>query len=298
MISGQVPKHLVAGARAGFLKAVKDEMPLWQRVAMVHNMEGKTTDLVDIGATPMPKESKAGVTVQDFVERHLSVTPQDWDITVHITQNAVDDDRTSTLYDRVRGAGSQFNKHINKLVFQTLNGGDAATYGLCYDGQFFFDTDHADAGGVYTTAQSNKATSTLSLDTFETGRVAMMNFLDDQGEYTAFVPNLLVVPPALERIAAQITSNREAYDTANREINPYVGGTEHIVVPWLDATAAHIIAANESTKPLILAMRKQPMLQSAWFDATASDGGAYFFKFYARYTVVYGDWRLAYQINT
>lgn len=298
MISGQVPYHLVAGARAGFLQSLRDTPRQWTRIANQFNMERKAVDLVDLGAAPMPKESMSGMTVQDFVEKRLQVTPRDWDITVYITHNAMRDDQTGTLESRVRGAGSQFNKHMDKLVFQALNAGNAATYGLCYDGQFFFDTDHVDAGAAYQTNQSNANTIALTLDNFETAWVAATTFLDDQGEICGYMPNLLVVPPAYKREAAQIADNREDYGVANRAINPFSGEVQYIVSPYLDSTSWYLVAANETVKPILLVMREQPNLQASWFDPAKPDGGHYYFKFYARYYVAYGDWRLAYQGNT
>ena len=110
--------------------------------------------------------------------------------------------------------------------------------------------------------------------------------------------DLLVINGGNERIAANICGNPEGYDTANREENPYSGKVSYVASPYLDSTAWHLIASNEEAKPLILAMREQPHLQSAWFDPKAPNGGRHYFKFYARYEVHYGDWRLAYQGNT
>jgi len=298
MISGQVPTHLVQGARAGFLQSLQDTPQQWNRVARMFPMSAKNIDVVDLGAAPMPKLSGAGITIQDFIEKTLQIEPKDWDITVFITHNAIKDDQTGTLENRVRSAGQQFNKHMDKLVFQALNAGDANTYGLCYDGQFFFDNDHVDKGAQYQTVQVNKSALALTLDNFETVRVATWNFLDDQGEVVGYVPNLLVVPPAYEREAAQIATNREDYGTANRAINPYTGQVSYIVSPYMDATSWVLISSGETIKPIYLAMREMPNLQTAWFDPAKPDGGHYYFKFYARYNVFYGDWRLAYMGNT
>lgn len=298
MISGQVPNHLVYGARAGFLQALNTGTPQWARIANVINMDRKSVDLVDLGAAPMPKNSNSGMTIQDFVEQSMTVKPLDWDITVFITDNAMKDDQTGTLERRVRGAGQNFQKHMNKMIFSALNVGDVATYGLAYDGQYFFDTDHVDKGASYNTNQSNKNTVALTLDNFETAWVAASTFLDDTGEVSGFMPSLLVVPPALKREAAQIADNREAYDVANRAINPFAGEVSYIVSPYLDSTSWYLLSANEAIKPLFLVMREQPYLQDAWFDPAKPDGGHWNFKFFARYNVAYGNWRLAYQGNS
>ena len=298
MISGNVPKHLVSGARTGFLVATRSAKMPWQRIAMQLNMDGKSQDLVDLGAAPMPVKSTTGREIQDMIEKSISVTPEDWAIIVWISQNAIDDDRTGELDRKTRGAGTNFQRHINKRVFEVLNGGDGSTYGACYDGSDFFDSDHADAGAHYDTAQDNENALTLSVDNFETIYVAAQQFMDDQGEYAEYLYNLLTVHPSNERIAAQICGNEWAYDTPNRERNPYDGKMSYVVSANLDTTAWHLIAADEDIKPIIVAMRKQPMLQDAWFDPLQPDGGRHYFKFHARYEMYYGDWRLAVQGNT
>jgi phage major head subunit gpT-like protein len=298
MISGNVPTHLLVAARTGFLTALKmPEMP-WTRIANQLNMDAKSIDLVDLGATPMPSQSKGGGQKQEFIERNLTVKPIDWEIVTWISYNAVQDDQTGTLNNRVRGAGVNFQKHINNLVFQTLNGGDAATYGLCYDGQYFFDSDHVDKGAHYQTNQSNVNALALSLDNFTTVNVYGQKYRDDQGEFCGFVGDLLVVPPELEYTAGQICTNPDAYDTGNREKNPFSGKKDYIVSPQLDSTAWVLVDSKEPIKPLIVVIREQPNLQSSWFDSEAADGGRYCFKFYARYNVYYGDWRLATMGNT
>jgi phage major head subunit gpT-like protein len=295
--SGNVPQHLVVGARTGFLAAVKTTPMPWQRIASVIPMGARSMDLVDLGAAPMPVEDLSA-TVQDFIERSLTVKPRDWNLTVWLSKNAVDDDQTGTLLTKVRAAGSNFQRHMNNRVFSVLDAGDSQTYGACYDGQDFFDNDHVDKGAAYTTSQDNEGALALSLDNFETTLIAAQAFKDDQGEEVNYDYNLIVTSPTLRRVAAQIAGNPQAYDTANRETNPYAGQLDVIISPKISATGWFLIAANEAAKPLGVVMREQPNLQDAWFDPLARDGGRYYFKFFARYDVVYLDWRLAYMGNS
>lgn len=299
MIAGNVPKHLVVSARTGFLTGMRRRNYPWQQVAMTLNMDAASQQLVDLGAAPMPVDSKTGVTIQDFIEKEITVAPISWDITVWISQDAIDDDQTGSLERKVRSAGDNFQKHINKRVFSVLNAGDGTTYGSAYDGQDFFDSDHVDLGAAYSTSQDNENTLAISLDNFNTAWVAAMQFRDDQGEFTEFEYDLIVTHPTNRVIAENIAQNVQAMDTASREMNPYAGTLKQPVYSSnLDTSAWYLIASSEEHKPLILAMRKQPALQSAWFDPTQPDGGRYYFKFYARYDVKYGDWRQAYQGNT
>lgn len=298
MISLNVPQHLVVQARSGFLETIEQSDPEYAPIASLMNMTAKSIDLVDLGAAPMPTRNRGRGQVRHFIERTLTVTPLDWDITVDISYNALKDDQTGTLDSKVRGAGSNFNRHIAQGAYAALNAGDGSTYGLCYDGLSFYNDSHVDKGAEYTTVQDNKYALSLSLDNFETVRVAGSLFRDDQGEFINYDHDLLIVPPALERIAANITINTQAMDTANRELNPYAGKTNYIKHPNLDSTAWMLVASGAPNKPIIVAMRENPNLQSAWFDPTTADGGTYYFKFYARYNWFYGDWRTVIMGNT
>ena len=298
MISGNVPNHMVTSARTGFLNGMRRREYEWQKVAMTVNMSSDSDTLVDLGAAPMPTESKGGVTVQDFIERSILVAPVDWDITVWLSHNAMQDDQTGTLDRKVRGAGDNFQKHINGRVFTALNDGDGTGFGSAYDTQDFFDSDHVDEGASFQTAQDNEGALVLNLDNFETSWAIANLTRDDQGEFSSFEYDLLVVPPVLAREAAQIAENPQDEGTANRAINPFAGGMDFIVAGELDTAAWFLIASGETHKPLIVAQREAPSLQHAWFDPDQPEGGYFFFKFYARYEVFYGDWRLAYMGNT
>lgn len=292
-ISGNVPQHLVVGARTGFLTALKTTPMPWQRVAGTFNMGAKAVDLVDLGAAPMPVEDADRGPLQDFIEKSLQIKARNWNITVGLSYNAVMDDQTASLETKVRSAGENFQRAINNLVFKALDAGDGSTYGLCYDGLSFFNDSHVDKGAAYSTAQDNNFALQLSLDNFTTNYNLAALFRDDQGEFTEHNYDLLVVPPALRHIAAQIADNADAYDTSSREKNPFYGNVKYIVSPHMNTTAWALLASSEVAKPLYVAMREQPNLQDSWFDPMGPDGGMYYFKFYSRYNVFYGDWRLA-----
>jgi|SRR6185503_5574929 len=298
MISGNVPSHLVVGARTGFLTTALPAVPTYAPIAEVVPMDGKNMDLVDLGGAPMPLRNRGKFQAQDFIEKKLAVTPLDWDITVWISHNAVQDDQTKTLDRKVRSAGDNFQRHISQQAFQALNDGDATTnFGPGYDSLAFFSDSHVDKGAYYTTVQDNKDANSLSVANFPTTFVKAQKTRDDQGNFVQYNYNLLVVPPELQPLAHQITTVPGGNEVVTNA-NPYAGQLRYIVAPQLDSTAWILVASSETVKPILIVMREQPNLQSAWFDPEAPDGGRYYFKFYARYNHFYGDWRTAYMGNT
>jgi len=295
-----VPNHLLVGARTGFLaSAAKMEGMPYRLISEIVPMTSASMTMVDIGDAPMPSKSTGRSIVKAMIERSITVAPESWDIVVGISYNDLKDDQTGKLDRKVRSAGENFQRHINNRVFQVLNGGDTSTYGLCYDGQEFFDSDHVDKGAEYQTAQDNEYGLALSLDNFNTVRTAARKFRNEFGEYLNYNFDQLIVSPDLEYTASQLVSNPQAYDTANREINPFAGKLKPAIVsPELDSTAWILTASSETAKPIIVVMREEPNLQEAWFDPNTDDGGSYFFKFYSRYEVYYGLWQLAVMGNS
>lgn len=292
--SGEVPYHLLVGARTGFLATAQPTVPIVTPIAETIQMGAKSIDLVDLGGAPMPTRNRGRSQVKQFIEKKMTITPLDWDITVAVSYNAVQDDQTGVLDRKVRAAGANFRLDMAQKAFQALNDGDAATnFGNAYDGTTFYANSHVDNGAAYTTAQDNLDSLALSLTNFETVRVKAMNARDDQGNFTDYNYDLLVVSPVDERAAAQIATNKEDSTTANRATNPYAGKLNYIVSTQFDSGAWVLASSSAPVKPILIAIRENPSLQAAWFDPNAADGGSYYFKFYARYNHFYGDWRLA-----
>lgn len=295
MISGNVPQHLSLLAKTGFLTTALKAVPDWAPIATMIDMTAKNQTLVDLGGAPMPARNRGKFNAQDFIEKSLPITSIDWELPVFISGNAVKDDQTGKLLSKVRAAGDNFQRHIAQTAFSVLNDGDSVTnYGAGYDGKALFANDHVDPGASYTTNQDNLDSLTLSLANYETVRVKAKLTRDDQGEFTDYNYDALIVDPTNERNAMNITNNPLDSTTANRAINPYSGSVRTIVSPKLDTGAWILVASSEVIKPVLIVMREAPHLEDAWKDPEAPDGGRFYFNFTARYNFYAGDWRLAY----
>ena len=317
--------HLTRGVRVGFTVGMKGYTSLIESFCGSKTSDGAYENYTDMGSIPWPvqnagKPGAAGtaseigdapkvgrmdsgevVQVVGGEERAVQVYNLDYEIVVALTHNAIDDNRAGDLESWAKSAGLRFAMHEDYLAFDALNNGAATTsYGACYDNYALFSGSHADPGAEYTTAQDNQYTSSLTLDNFETVKVAGAKFLDSRGQPMGFSHRLLIVPPDYEREGYQITGNPNAYDTADREINPYSGTTRMIVAPgaWLDSTSWFLADDGwGDAKPLYMQKRKDPQL-AEWDDERAGDGGVRYYKFHARRSVFPGDWRLILQGNT
>lgn len=254
MITRQdIAMHLERQVRVGFVAGASQYTSLRGAFAREVPSSAAFESYADMGAPPWPvnnagKQGPGGsdertdaaivgqmnsggaVTVFGANEKSLIVYNVDWDITAAIDHNAIDDDQTGDLEAWARSASVNFERHKDYQCFNALNAGEAnTTYGNGYDKLPLFSNSHLDPGAEYQTAQDNLNSLVLSLDNFETIKVAASKFKDGRGQPVGYNHNLLIVPPDLERIAAQITTNRDAYDTANREINPYSGSVLSLI---------------------------------------------------------------------
>lgn len=297
VISGNVPAHLVAMAKTGFLTAPRKPVRAWERIAKMVTISLATQTLTDIGGAPMPKRERGQKEFFDFIEKSLSVTTHNVPLAIGISGNAIEDDQTGgSLISLARGAGSNYDRYIAQQAYQALNDGDSATAGIVtagYDGLPLFSNSHVDKGGLYQTAQDNLDSLVLNMTNFETVLVKARKFRDDQGEFTEYAYDTLVVSPQDERAGHNITDNKEDSSTADRALNPYAGKFETVVSPKLDDGAWFITASQEITKPVIIVMKKQPELVSAYYDPIQPEGGMYYFVYDGRFEFYPGDWKTA-----
>jgi phage major head subunit gpT-like protein len=318
-----IAAHLENNVRVGFLMGQKEYQPMRSAFTREAPSDGAFEVYADMQSSPWPTlnsgkggvggtDTRTGVPIAGQINAGRNVTiwgggdlglivrNLDYEIAVGVSHNAINDDRAGDLETWARQAARTYQKHMDYLCFDALNNGEAATkYGYGYDGNEFFDNSHIDPQAVYQTAQDNLYALALSLDNFQTVKVAAAKFLDGNGQPAGLNHNLLIVPPDLEYTAAQIALNREAYDTGNRELNPYAGTVRMLVAPggWLDTTAWFLADPNDLVKPLILQVRQAPQLVVV-DNEFEGDGGVRYFIWRARYNVAYGSWMHCVQGNS
>jgi hypothetical protein len=318
-----IAAHLENGVKTEFLVGTKGYTPVRGGFVRDTPSDGAYEIYTDMGAPPWPTQNagKPGAGGTDArtgapqagsitggrqvqliggEEKSLLVVNLDWEILTAITHNSINDDRAGNLLDWAQSAGAQFEKHKDYECFRALNTGAATTsFGPTYDTLSLFNDSHIDPGAEYQTAQDNSYALALDAANYKTVRVAGGGFLDGRGQPVGLMHNLIIAPLDLEDIVYQLVANREAYDTANREANPWFNRAKGLIAPggWLDTTAWFLVDDSLPQKPINLQVRQQPRLKM-WDDELAGDGGVRYVKFHARYTVFYGDWRLIIMGNT
>lgn len=139
-----------------------------------------------LGQTPQMREWIGGRQAKGFVVDGMTIRNKLFEATLEVLIDDIRRDKTGQIMMRVRELAERANSHWAKLLATLLLAGTNTT---CYDGAYFFDTNHI---GDATPAQSNHiqyARATTGVTTAGDMEQAilsavqqMLTFVDDVGE--------------------------------------------------------------------------------------------------------------------
>ena len=294
IVKSDIPKLLEAGLRAVFFDAYEVAPSDWERIATVVPSEHDTEKYAWLGSAPKMREFKDERIPAGLLPHDYSIKNKTWEASIAIERAALEDDQYGQIKLRTQGLAEEAKRHQDELVFSLLKDGFA---NLCYDGQYFFDTDHAEGDSG---TQSNKGTSALSASSLQAAFTAIMKFKDDKGKPMGIVPDTLVVPPDLKWTAMELLESVYAPETAAGKTetrkNVLSGALDLIVSPYMsDSNDWFLLCTKRIVKPIIFQSRI-PVEFSA-LEADSENGfmrDEYVYGVRARYNVGYGLWQLAY----
>ena len=222
---------------------------------------------------------------------------------IQVERRLVDDDQYSQIRRRASSMSDSFNTtietdaanvFINGFTDSGTNRMGASTNGA--DGVGLLSAAHPFSPADTNNTQSNEGTLAFTIDNLDTTRQAMRSFTDDAGQLMGVNPNMLLVPPELERTATQIVSERALYEpgSAQFDVNMFSGRFQPVVWDRLtDANAWFLIDSNMMKSHLIWQWRIRPEFS----EAEDFDGLTAKFRGYMRYGIGWTDWRFIYGHN-
>ena len=128
----------------------------WDQIAMLVPSTGKSNDYAWLSNFPRMKKWIDEKTIKALSAFKYSIVNDDWEATVEVDRNDIEDDLLGIYKPQAEMAGFSAKQLPDEIVFDLLNNGFTA---LCYDGQYFFDVDHVVKGA----SVSNKGTKKLSV---------------------------------------------------------------------------------------------------------------------------------------
>lgn len=139
-----------------------------------------------LGMAPAMREWIGGRQPRGFRANGITIENKRYEATLEVSMDEIRRDKTGQVMARVQELAARTNAHWASLLTALIIAGESTA---CYDGQFFFDTDHAEGDSG---TQSNDITNDITTPTAPTAAEmqssillatqAILGFRDDVGE--------------------------------------------------------------------------------------------------------------------
>ena len=277
-----------------FNKAFDAAPSLWEKTTMRVPSGSSQSDYSWLSRFPKMRKWIGDKVIKKLEAFKYTIVNDDWEATVEVDRNDIEDDSIGIYAPQAQEAGWSAKQLPDEIDADLKNNAFANN---CYDGQYFYDTDHEVAGasvGNKGTAALSAATQAAASGSYGAARQAVMEFTDDEGRPLGLIPDLLEVPPALEATGKLLLENDKLADDTP---NPYKGTATLLVNPRLTSSTAWFLhVTSRPLKPFVFQERKAPV----FVQQTTPDSDNVFmrkkFRFgaEARAAGGYGLWQMSY----
>ncbi|MGK0706481.1 Mu-like prophage major head subunit gpT family protein [Yokenella regensburgei] len=268
--------------------------PQWQRVATRIPSTGAANYYAWLEMFPKMREWVGEKQLTKLLEQDFIVPNKDFEATVVVKRNNIKDDQLGIYGVQATSAGQSAEMWPDEMVFALL---DKAFTALCYDGLPFISDKHKIGDKTYSNmgkAPLSVATQAEAKASFGAARTSMKKLKDRHDRPLNIVPDLLVVPPALEDIARTLVTAERLEDG---KPNLYRGAAEVIVVQHLTSdTQWFLLDTSQVLKPLIYQDRETPefVSQTNMDSDDVFMRAEYKFGVESRGASAFGYWQMAY----
>jgi phage major head subunit gpT-like protein len=130
---------LTQAFNAAFMEGFKLAPSMWADVALLVPSTTSEEKYAWLGATTKFREWLGDRVYQSLRQYDYAIKNKTYENTVEVPREAIEDDQYGVYKPLIGMMGEDSRKHPDELVFGLLQAGFTTT---CYDGQYFFDTDH------------------------------------------------------------------------------------------------------------------------------------------------------------
>jgi phage major head subunit gpT-like protein len=295
----QTLSAIYENARALFLDIYNSTPPAYQTIAMEVESTTQTEIHTWLGAIPAVKEWVSERSIERLSAFEYAVVNRDWEMTIEIPRNAIEDDRIGQFRPVIEMMARQARNHPSMLVMQTFRDNPVS-----YDNQPLFSANHQEGqSGV----QSNIVTGTGTtlaqiIDDLDQASARFASFRDDRGNPIMIAGQPLDVthvmtPPALKGAFETIARAEMIQNTTNK----WQGRIEVITNPYLtDPNDWYALCLAHPFKPVLVQMRRPATIQD--FDSEVAAYELFHRKRFligvdGRYAVAPAFWQTAIRVS-
>lgn len=131
--------HLNRGFKTLYQLGLEGTETFWSRIATEVPSSTAVEDYPWLGAFPGMKKWVGDRVIKNLKQQGYSIANEDFEDTIGVPRPKIEDDQHGVFAPRFRAMGEAVGKFPDELVFGTVATGFSRN---CYDGQYFFDTDH------------------------------------------------------------------------------------------------------------------------------------------------------------
>lgn len=162
IINAEAIARLYTAFTAVFNTAFQETQTWYERVAMTVPANTRIMDYKFLLDFPMVREWIGDRQISALEPKAYQVESKDWEATIEVERNDIEDDQLGFYNPIVAALAQEARKHPEKLIAELLVGGFSTA---CYDGQYFFDTDHPVGAGTASNSGGGSGTAWYLLDT-------------------------------------------------------------------------------------------------------------------------------------
>ena len=184
------------------------------KVSMLFQSDQESETYKWLGMVPQMREWIGGRNAKGFRENGITIANKDYEATLEMLTKEIRRDKTGQVMVRINELARRTISHWASLLTTLIIAGES---GVCYDGQYFFDTDHSE--GDSGTLDNDLSIDISALPAAVHGSItvpsaeemqqcilraiaAILGFKDDQGEpfnedaseFLVMVPTSLWIP--------------------------------------------------------------------------------------------------------
>jgi len=246
---------LFVNLKTEFTKGMETADSYWAKVAMKIPSTGAFNDYAWLSKFPQMKRWIGSKNIETFKGYDYIVNNEDFEVTVEVSRNQIQDDQLGMVGTMARSAGESAKNLPDEIVAEMINGAFSLK---CWDGKPFCANNHKLGGQTI----NNKGTMPLDVTSaaaaeasYGLARQTMRSMKDEHGRPLAVNPNVLVVGTLLEDKAKYLMTTDKF---PNDEANIYKGSAEVVSVPWIESDAAwFLLDTSKVMKPFIYQEREK-----------------------------------------
>lgn len=239
----------------------------WRDLVMPFDIDGEIGTYEWLGTVPkMEDVTGKTASIRGLLEDNFSLASREYQAVIEVSRTALERDRLGLIRPRVGQLALEAARFPGEQIFDLVRANANA-----YDGAAFFgDTRVIGESANIDNQRAGTGTTIAQIQTDLASNIGVMRlFQDDRGRPMNLVPNLIMVPTAMEQPMWQAL-NRTPGDNVNTPVKPAgsnvwtASGYRVVTNPYLtDVNNWYLFyIGGPAERPFLLQMEKAPVLES------------------------------------